>query len=467
MRCGAGSLCPSAPTIAMHLALPPAAALGAWCLRTLRMRCGTSPPRASAGSACSVRNSWACLALGPPLRSTPPSLPSSPSPAVVVGKDAVPRASVGNLARLVDEMVNSLARCRQPKLKAREGGRPGAMHGGAMHGGAVRTPSSARAHSLPQPPFSLPHTTPPLAQVLLFPWWRRRHQFHELFFPYDAIPAEPLSVLQHYYDSRCSGRVCSRERCPVVVRKGRRRRMGASGPPTRDRAQPPRHARPAGHARAGRWACTHPAASSSCGAGGALAASRRRCAVRRANEARTAAHSCPAAPDRCARPLSTPVRPIKTRAAKEWQAVWIQPEDIIGGWGRQGARAEVAGAAQGESPGQRAGAHCCRPCTCLPPQRRACCSAPTCTGITCCPLATRPSPPPPTTPASWRVAARSRPSGGGSTGGQRSSSGAARRGAGGTSACRHSGRAACRRCWLRRREGADWIAAAQGRRARG
>ena len=31
---------------------------------------------------------------------------------VVCGKDAVPRASVNNLSRLMDEMVTALARCR-------------------------------------------------------------------------------------------------------------------------------------------------------------------------------------------------------------------------------------------------------------------------------------------------------------------------------------------------------------------
>lgn len=39
--------------------------------------------------------------------------------AVAVGKDAVPRASVANLVRLMDEMVTSLARCKQPKLTVR------------------------------------------------------------------------------------------------------------------------------------------------------------------------------------------------------------------------------------------------------------------------------------------------------------------------------------------------------------
>lgn len=37
--------------------------------------------------------------------------------AVAVGKDAVPRMSVATLGRLMDEMVTSLARCRQPKIK--------------------------------------------------------------------------------------------------------------------------------------------------------------------------------------------------------------------------------------------------------------------------------------------------------------------------------------------------------------
>jgi hypothetical protein len=42
--------------------------------------------------------------------------------AVVVGKDAVPRSTVGNLTRLMDEMVTALARCKQPKLKVDLGG---------------------------------------------------------------------------------------------------------------------------------------------------------------------------------------------------------------------------------------------------------------------------------------------------------------------------------------------------------
>ncbi|PRW60300.1 alpha beta-hydrolase isoform B [Chlorella sorokiniana] len=77
---------------------------------------------------------------------------------VVVGKDAVPRATVSNLSRLMDEMVTALARCKQPKLK-----------------------------------------------VLFFPWWRhRKEQFKDLFWRYDEIPPEPLAMLQHYHESRTS-----------------------------------------------------------------------------------------------------------------------------------------------------------------------------------------------------------------------------------------------------------------------
>uniref|UniRef100_A0A1D1ZLV4 sn-1-specific diacylglycerol lipase n=2 Tax=Auxenochlorella protothecoides TaxID=3075 RepID=A0A1D1ZLV4_AUXPR len=78
---------------------------------------------------------------------------------IVVGKDAVPRASVANLGRLMDEMVTSLARCKQPKLK-----------------------------------------------VTFYPWWKRKKQdFKNLFWDYDKIPEESLEVLRGYYDSRVSG----------------------------------------------------------------------------------------------------------------------------------------------------------------------------------------------------------------------------------------------------------------------
>ena len=59
---------------------------------------------------------------------------------VVVGKDAVPRASVANLGRLVDEMVTSLARCKQPKLTVRRrggGGGGGGLGVGVGSGGWV------------------------------------------------------------------------------------------------------------------------------------------------------------------------------------------------------------------------------------------------------------------------------------------------------------------------------------------
>ena len=39
------------------------------------------------------------------------------SRAVAIGKDAVPRATVANMTRLMDEVVTALARCKQPKLK--------------------------------------------------------------------------------------------------------------------------------------------------------------------------------------------------------------------------------------------------------------------------------------------------------------------------------------------------------------
>jgi len=60
-----------------------------------------------------------CSSLLSPAHCTELSSASYPNrhPAVAVGKDAVCRASVSNLARLMDEMVTALARCKQPKLK--------------------------------------------------------------------------------------------------------------------------------------------------------------------------------------------------------------------------------------------------------------------------------------------------------------------------------------------------------------
>lgn len=68
---------------------------------------------------------------------------------VAVGKDAVPRASVATLGRLMDEMITALARCRQPKMR-----------------------------------------------VLFAPWWRRhKEHFRDLFYDYREIPPEPAAVL--------------------------------------------------------------------------------------------------------------------------------------------------------------------------------------------------------------------------------------------------------------------------------
>ena len=122
--------------------------------------------------------------------------------AVVVGKDAVPRMSVPNLGRLMDEMVTSLARCRQPKLK-----------------------------------------------VLLLPWWRRhKADFRHLFWDYGEIPPEPLAVLERYHASRTAmgqplamfppGRLIflrpiktrrKREWDAVWIRSGGRGRWGGGG----------------------------------------------------------------------------------------------------------------------------------------------------------------------------------------------------------------------------------------------
>lgn len=44
---------------------------------------------------------------------------------------------------------------------------------------------------------------PSCPQVLFLPWWRRgRHRFRDLFYSYDAMPAEAREMLQQYYESR-------------------------------------------------------------------------------------------------------------------------------------------------------------------------------------------------------------------------------------------------------------------------
>lgn len=73
-----------------------------------------------------------------------------------VGKDAVPRATVPTMTRLMDELMTSLARCKQPKLR-----------------------------------------------VLFAPWWRRHKQrFQDLFYDYEDIPIEAGVALVRYYESR-------------------------------------------------------------------------------------------------------------------------------------------------------------------------------------------------------------------------------------------------------------------------
>ncbi|KAK9831061.1 hypothetical protein WJX74_001575 [Apatococcus lobatus] len=73
---------------------------------------------------------------------------------VVCGKDAVPRMSVGNVARLMDEMVTSLARCKRHKL-----------------------------------------------QVLFGSYWnkQKRPDSDALFHSYEDIPREPKLILANYH----------------------------------------------------------------------------------------------------------------------------------------------------------------------------------------------------------------------------------------------------------------------------
>lgn len=154
----------------------------------------------------------------------------------------MPRSTVGNLARLMDEMVTALARCKQPKLKAR---------GGAQAWRGQRTSACLHWHPVaPVPmPLRLPLGSQPRVsvQVLMFPWWRhRKTAFTELFHSYESIPAESRDMLQQYYNSRQS--------------------MGQ-----------PLSMYPPGRVLF--------------------------------------------------------LRPIKTQQTKEWDAVWIQPEDLIGGIG--------------------------------------------------------------------------------------------------------------------------------------
>lgn len=75
---------------------------------------------------------------------------------VAAGKDVVPQATVPTMARLMDELITSLARCKQPKMR-----------------------------------------------VLFVPWWRRhRQRFKDLFNDYKDIPPEAAAMLLKYYESR-------------------------------------------------------------------------------------------------------------------------------------------------------------------------------------------------------------------------------------------------------------------------
>lgn len=96
--------------------------------------------------------------------------------AVVVGKDAVPRATVSNLSRLMDEMVTALARCKQPKLKV---GRVGRRPSVAPCFGSVSLEWGTK-HSCKARLFHVAACSVP--QVLPFPWWgHRKEQFRDLF----------------------------------------------------------------------------------------------------------------------------------------------------------------------------------------------------------------------------------------------------------------------------------------------
>jgi len=100
-----------------------------------------------------------CIAFCPPGGTVSKAVAHAMSPfttSVVVGKDAVSRMSVATLARLMDEMVVALARCKQLKLK-----------------------------------------------VTFAPWWRRNKQkFNEFFYDYNEIPEEALEIVRGYYESR-------------------------------------------------------------------------------------------------------------------------------------------------------------------------------------------------------------------------------------------------------------------------
>lgn len=69
---------------------------------------------------------------------------------VAVGKDAVPRMSLKNLARMLDELITALARCRKPAT----------------------------------------------AVMLNYRRYKRQNRSHVLFVPENRVPAEAMAYLQ-------------------------------------------------------------------------------------------------------------------------------------------------------------------------------------------------------------------------------------------------------------------------------
>lgn len=126
-------------TTAGRSAVIPAAGMQPGCSAEVLQRaslaccdCPLHAPRPSSrqqGSPCSnLASAWHPSPTSQQIHTLPPRFPAT-LVAVVVGKDAVCRATVGNLARLMDEMVTALARCRQPKLAVSRRLQPGLWTG--------------------------------------------------------------------------------------------------------------------------------------------------------------------------------------------------------------------------------------------------------------------------------------------------------------------------------------------------
>lgn len=205
------------------------------------------------------------------------------------------------------------------------------------------------------------------------PWWRRRkEQFRELFYSYDDIPAEPLRTLQRYYESRRDGGEwgwgvepgpCCRllpAHPTACLLAGGYAAPGSSSPDVAlcphcpPHPHPPTPIAPACHrARLGQPLSMYP-------------------------------------PGRVLF-----LRPIKTRAAKEWEGVWIRPKDIVGAfqcfWTGCGAFwGGEAGGAVAAASWLTFAIVLPHPCLHGMVQPRACSSARTCTATTCAPWLTKP-----------------------------------------------------------------------------